>query len=156
MTANRSYRKAVQSFRRLLNNVDDVTKEEIADVLEDTGPRLRNLIKLRTPFRTGALSRGIKYKVLRRALNLSVGVIGSPSVRGKLFYGYILNYGRRGGLRKATRRKKDGTTSNYTIRVKAIKGSGFVTGAGKLIRPEIQPKLTGIWDRILRRADRGS
>ena len=141
--------------KKLIRNIDAAARAEISDVLEYTGPRLQNLIKLRTPVRTGALSRGIKYRVLKKSLSLKVGVLGSPKNRGKLFYGYILNFGRKGGPAKANRKTKSGR-SNYTVNVKRLPASKFVTGAGRFIRPELQPHLDFVWDRILRRASRGT
>lgn len=147
--------KGVRRIKRIMRNLPDAAQAELVGVLEKTGPRLVNLIKARTPVRTGALSRGIKFRVARRGLKLRAGVLGSLKALGKLFYGYILNWGRKAGPVKARRRTKNGT-SNYMLNVKGITGSRFVTGAGKQIGTEVQPQLQSIWTRILNRAAGGS
>lgn len=147
--------KSVRRVKRIMRNLPDAAQAELVGVLEKTGPRLVNLIKARTPVRTGALSRGIKFRVAKRGLKLRAGLLGSPKARGKLFYGYILNWGRKAGPVKARRRTKTGT-SNYMLNVKGITGSRFVTGTGKLIGREVQPQLQSIWARILKRAAGGA
>lgn len=154
LTRNRKARQAIQKFRRVLENVDGATREEILDVLEESGPRLRNFIKSRTPIRSGNLSRGIKYGVLKKSLTLSVGLLNKEA-NGRLFYGHIVDSGRRGGPAKVSRRTKSGRRSNYIVNVKASSGNRFFTGSQSLIRKEVEPRLTGIWNRILRRAERG-
>jgi hypothetical protein len=137
-----------------LRNIDPAARLELGDVLEDIAPRLRNLVKMRTPVRTGALARGIQSKVLRRSLKLRVGILSKPA-RGRLFYGYIVHWGRKGKTVTANRRTKNGSSS-YPMRVRAMAGRRFVTGAKPLMRDEIQAKTQGLWEKILKRAAGGT
>lgn len=143
-----------QAFRRLLRNIDPAARLELGDVLDAIAPRLRNLVKLRTPVRTGALSRGIQSKVLRRSLKLRVGILSKPA-RGRLFYGYIVHWGRKGKTVTAKRRTKKGVSS-YAMRVQAMPARKFVMGAKPIMRDEIQRETQGLWEKILKRAASGS
>jgi hypothetical protein len=142
-----------KAFRRLLRNIDPSARVELGDTLDRIAPRLRNLVKLRTPSRTGALSRGIQSRVLRRSLKLRVGLL-TKGARGKLFYGYIVHWGRKGRTVTAKRRTKNGVSS-YAMRVRAMPARKFVRGAYPIMREEIQRETQGLWEKILTRAASG-
>ncbi|MBB5684294.1 hypothetical protein [Sphingobium boeckii] len=154
--ARRSRTKGGKTFRRLMKNIPASAREEFADVLELSGRDLAGVMRARVRRRTGALGRGVKWKVLRKSLKLRVGVLGSPRARGKLFYGYILNWGRKAQTAKANRRTQSGAVSSYLMRVSARAGDRSITGAGSYLLPVLNKRLASVWERILGAAARGA
>jgi len=147
----RSQLQGAKSFRRLLKGIPDEMRLEMAHVLEDVGPKLARAVQANAPSKTGALRAGIKWKVLRRSLRLQVGLLGSKRGRAKLFYGYILNYGRKGEPVFTKRKTKSGKISTYTMKTKYRKGDHFVTGRYPDLRNMTTARLKNIWDRVLAR-----
>lgn len=147
----RSQLQGSKSVRRLLKSIPDEMRLEMAHALEDVGPKLTRAMQANAPSRTGALRAGIKWKVLRRSLRLQVGLLGSKRGRAKLFYGYILNFNRKGQSVFTRRKTNSGKVSTYTMRVKYRKGDHFVTGRYPDLRNMTTAKLRGIWDRVLTR-----
>jgi hypothetical protein len=166
----RSVLRGSKAFRRLLKQLPEEMRVEMAHVLEDVGPKLARQMQARTPRKTGALQAGIKWKVLRATLRLQVGLLGSKRGRAKLFYGYILNFGRKAqvafGMRRAQRMtvrealakgksrksvKAAGASLGYPINVKAIAAQHFVTGAYPDLRRMTTARLKDSWARSLAR-----
>jgi hypothetical protein len=131
-------------------------RAEMAHVLQDAGPKIARQMQGRAPRKTGALQAGIKWKVLPRTLKLQVGLLGTKRGRAKLFYGWILNYGRKAQTSKASRRSPGGAISNYLVRVRAYPAQHFVTGAMPDLRKALNQRLKGIWNRVLRKASAGA
>ncbi len=145
-----------KAFRRTLKQIPQEARLELAHVLEDVGPKLARLIQANTPSRTGALRQGIKWKVLRRSLRLQVGLLGTKRGRAKLFYGFILNFGRKAQNVNVRRRTPSGAVASYLMRVRAFKALHFVTGRYPDLRKMTAARLKSIWDRVLTRAATGA
>ncbi len=143
-----------KAFRRLLKQISPELRIELAHVLEDVAPKLARAMQARVAVRTGALRAGIKWKVLRRSLRLQVGLLGTKRGRAALFYGYILNFGRKAKVVNVERRTASGAVSHYLLRVKARKGDHFVTGRYPDLRKMTTARLKSTWDRVLDRASR--
>lgn len=154
--------------RRILRNLPDAMQVEMGDALEDSGREIAAAMAGRTPERTGALRKGIKYRVLRKSLRLRVGLIDAPRVRNKLFYGRILDLGRKAQTVTVRRRiagvaqpgggkaLPGARVAKYLMRVRGIAPKRFVTGRYPDLRAALNQRLRGIWDRALRRVAGGA
>lgn len=127
-------------------------RAEMGHVLQDAGPRLARQMQGRAPRRTGALQAGIKWKVLPKTLKLQVGLLGTKAGRSKLFYGRIMEFGRKAQVVTI----KSGKRKGGVVNVSALKGLRFVTGAMPDLRREMRSKLQGVWDRVLRKSAAGA
>lgn len=153
--------KGIGRVRRILRGLPEAMRGEIVDVLEDGGREIAAEMAGRTPMRTGALRSGIKYRVLRRSMRLRVGLIDAPKVRNKLFYGRILDLGRKAQSVTVRRRiagvavpggGKAGAmaaVAKYTMRVRGIAPKRFITGRYRDLRTKITTRLKGAWTRAL-------
>jgi hypothetical protein len=128
------------------------------------------------PARTGALRSGLSKKLLRGSMRLQVGIIGKPSNR-RLFYGRIVEFGRkaqtvtvrrlRKGGRKAwlsaigagtasARSKPDSLTSTYRMKVRGMRARPFVYTRRTALRENINKRLAAFWKGALARASQGA
>lgn len=144
--------QGVRSTRRLLRNIPDTARAEVVHVLQDAGPRIARVMQGRTPRRTGALQAGIKWKLTPKTLKLQIGLLGTKRGRAKLFYGYILNFGRKA----QTVMIKRGPRKGHPMNVSRIAPKHFVTGAMPDLRNTLRTDLQGIWKRILTKAASGN
>lgn len=145
-----------KSFRRLLKNIPEQARVEIAHAMEDAAPRIAAQMRANAPEKTGALRAGIKWRVSRRLLRLQVGLIGTKRGRAKLFYGYILNFGRKARKVNVRRRAPGGAISSYVMNVRGFRGLHFVTGGFRDLRAQLNAKLRDIWSKILKHAASGA
>lgn len=153
--------KGSKSFKRILKGLPDEMREEMAQTLDKGGTELQRLIISRTPRgKTGNLARGVKKRLLRKTLRLRVGLLGTPNGRAKLFYGRILEFGRRSQLVTVTRRLVAGSTlvrgrkvagKPYVMRVRGFSPRRFVTGNASQVRSVMTRNLKGVWDRAIKR-----
>lgn len=143
------------SIRRLFRSLPDAARDEIATVLDDGSREIERQMVARAPRRTGALQAGIKRRLRRNSLSVSIGITGTKAEKRKLFYARILDLGRKGQTVTANRRSTGGGTSRYTMRVRAIGAKRFVTGRYSDARAVLNSRLKGVWDRILRRVAGG-
>ena len=144
--------KGLRRTRRLLKAIDPVARQEITNILDVGTTKARNLAKLRAPVRKQRLAAGITSKVLKRSLKGRVGLL-TKKTAGDLFYGHILNKGRKGGEARVNRIRQ-GKRQSYTVKVRAIAAKYFIPGnveAAGLIQSDLQ----SAWTRILRRAATG-
>jgi hypothetical protein len=165
--------QGLKSTRRLLKALPETMRAEIAHVLQDAGPKIAQQMVARTPHRTGALQAGIKWKILPRTLKLQIGLLGTKRGRSKLFYGYILNFGRKAqtvhAMRKGQRASWNAWIASgkakstripygltYPLRVKAIAPKHFVTGAMPDLRRELRAQLKDVWSKVLGKATAGA
>lgn len=142
----------IAALRRTIRGLPDAARAEMADVLDEGSLTIQRLMLTRAPRRTGRMRTGIRRKLSRAALTVLIGLVGSQQERRKLFYGRILDLGRRAQVVKAVRRSKSGKISRYRMRVGAIAPKRFITGQYSYARGVINDKLRGIWQRILSRA----
>lgn len=151
-----AYRKkrvqGAASVRRVMKNLPDAMRDEMVDVLEEGSIELQRLVVAATPRRTGSLRAGIKRRVLKQSLRMQVGLLGTKKGRARLFYGRILDLGRKAQTVNVTRRKN---AAPYLMRVRGIQAKRFVTGRYPDVRAVIGRKLRGIWERALPKAAGG-
>lgn len=143
--------KGARSMQRLFRNLPDAMHRELEDVLDQGGTEVQRAIIARTPRQHGTLAAGIQKRLLRKTLRLRVGLIGTKRERKKLFYGRILDLGRKAQTVTARRRRN----APYTMRVRAIAPKRFVTGRYADVRNSIGRRLRNVWDRVLSRVGRG-
>jgi hypothetical protein len=99
-------------------------------------------------------SAGLTFKVFPKTLRLQVGLL-TKAVNRRLFYGRIIDLGRKGGQRPARRRVPgSGAISSYAMNVKPLAGSHFVSGRKSEVRSRLQ--LGQIYERALRKASTGA
>lgn len=141
-----------RAFRKRLKQLPDAVSAEIVTVLNEGGQQIRAAMAARARRRTGKLAAGIKYKVLPNTLRLQVGLLGTPRGRAKLFYGYILDKGRKKQTVTITR----GPRKGHTMKIRARKGDYFVSGRYRELRSLINTRANQVFDRALRRIGEGN
>ncbi|MDX3908420.1 MAG: hypothetical protein QHC67_01180 [Sphingobium sp.] len=134
----------------------DAARSEMAEVLEDGSADIQKAVLRETPRRKGALQNAIRTKVLKQTLSAKIGIIGPPAERRSVFYGRILDLGRRAQVVKAVRRAPSGKVSRYLMRVRGIAAKRFISGPRTDARALIANRLRGVWDRILKRLSGGN
>lgn len=141
--------------RRVFKQLPDAMKAELVDALNKGGDAVVVAIRSRTPRRSGALAAGIVKKVLPQTLRLRVGLVGPIRERRKLFYGRILDLGRKGQVVTARRAFGNGKVSTYKLNVRSIAPKRFITGSYPKARAIINGQVKFIWERALARIGRG-
>lgn len=161
--------KGGKRFKRIIQQLPDVARQELVDAFGRAGRRAQAAMRARAKRKTGALSEGVKYKVLPKTLRLQVGLLGTKRGRAKLFYGFILDKGRaaqtvlvqrrkrvNGALRVARGRKiAADVVSTYQMKVRGFKGDRFVSGEYPDLRNSINREVKPLFDRVLSRMARG-
>lgn len=147
--------KGVAAVRRMVRRLPESVAKEIVSAFQRWGRELAARMRAGTPVRTGALIAKIGFKVFPRTLRLQVGLIASKRERQRLFYGRILDLGRKGRTVRARRRTKTGGVSSYAMNVGPIRAKHFVTGPMTDLRAGLRRYVHGIYDRALRRAAAG-
>ncbi len=154
--------RGAQSVKRLLNKLPDGARNQVIVELNVSGREMLGRMQGRTPIRTGALRRGLAFKVFPKTLKLQVGLLGTKAGRSKLFYARIVDLGRKaqtvtarrfrsGGQRLFLRGSKFGPdVQTYPINVRAMAGKKFVTGGMRDLRAILQRNLKNIWQNALR------
>lgn len=148
--------KGVKSTRRLFRAIPETMRSELVHVMQDSAPKIARQMQAHAPSRSGALRAGIKWKVLPKTLKMQVGLLGTKRGRAKLFYGWILNFGRKAKTVNARRRAPSGAVSSYLMKVRAYPAQHFVTGRYKDLRRDLNQRLRSVWDRVLRKAAKGT
>lgn len=155
-------------FRKLIRQLPQAARGEMADVLDGAGAELAQAIKADTPVRTGSLRGAITWKLLRSSLKLRVGLIGKRSNLDH-FYGRIIEFGRKGktvqvhrrrngvnnGLRRG-RKKAEDIGAIYSLRVKAKAAHPFVFKSRPVLRTKLGDRLRNYWNDVLARAGEGT
>ena len=166
--------KGASAFRKRLKRLPDAVSAEIVTVLEEGGQKIRAAMQARARRRTGQLVAGVKYKVLPKTLRLQIGLLGTPKGRARLFYGFILDKGRKAQTVTVTRyrkgarakdkarfalgssgQKSSNLVSVYQMRVRARKGDYFVSGRYGELRELINRRANHVFDRALKRIGEG-
>lgn len=151
----RSKIKGVARLRRLLKRLPDATRQEMIVELNVAGREAVAIAQGRAPRRRGALAAGIGFKVFPKTLRLQVGLL-TKAVNRRLFYGRILDLGRKSQTVQARRRSAgSGTVSTYAMNIKGISGKYFVTGRKSDLRVRFGYSLGQVYDRALRKASTG-
>jgi hypothetical protein len=161
------------AVRKLLRALPDAAKEGLLTEFYRAGPQLLGRVLGRTPRKTGALARGLSFKVYPRSVRLLVGLIGTKKERSKLFYAKIQEFGRKASVKTVTRAGtygralhaglkvrpgaykdaalKAGVQGAYQMRVRAMPGKRFITGRMPDLRRLLGANLRGLWSKALSR-----
>lgn len=155
----------VKGFRRIMRQLPDEVRTEIIGALGRAGQRLQAAMRARARRgKTGDLQAGIKYKVLPRSLRMQVGILGTKRERRALFYGFVLDKGRKAQTVTVHRRRRGAPkilsrgrkraqdiASVYQLRVTRLKADHFVTGRFPDLRASISQEIRTLFQRALRR-----
>ena len=136
-----------RAFKRLIDRLPDVVRQEIVGELKVTGTQVLAQQRARAPFKTGAVKGSLTAKVLPRSLKLKVGLLGKP-VNRKLWYARIIEHGRKAQTVTAKR----ANTRSYQMRVSATKPRPFIYA---FKRDQLYAPFRNIWDRALGKASAG-
>jgi hypothetical protein len=138
----------------------DGAKAQVLAALEGTGKQLAALMRARAPVLThpvrgrveGALRAAIGYKMFPKTLRMTVGIEGSKTVRGKLFYANILQWGRKA----QTVTIKRGVRQGAAMHVSPIGPMYFIiTRDDREVRNALTRNLQEFWPKALARVAEG-
>lgn len=148
-------------MRRLLRQLPDEARADILGVMERGGRRAQVAMKVRARHRTGKLQAGVRYRV-DKSLRMQVGLLGTKRGRAKLFYGFVLDKGRKAQtvtVRRVAkglgRGKPAGTVSSYQMRVRAMRGDEFVSGRYPEVKSSIGADARQMFARVLKKVGAG-
>lgn len=152
--ARRYYYEGVRETQRLFRRLPGAATDEMAGVMKRYGPKFLAAQRGNAPVRTGRLIAGLAVRFLRRTLRLRVGYIGK-AINRKLFYGHIIQFGRKAQTVTVKRRK--GTNRPYALRVGPLAARPFVHGTRRVaaIRTQLYQDLQKFWGNVLAKASRG-
>jgi hypothetical protein len=163
----------IKAVRRLLKQLPDEARQEIAEVLERGGRRILTAQKAAAPRKTGQLAAGLRMDLSKKSLLLRIGIFGKASAR-RLFYARIIGGGRRAqtvtvsrrgkaaiaahGKRLQGRRKVQGDiVSTYRLRVKARVAQPVIDpSAARQARRALYEDMKAVWGRVLAKHPPGS
>ena len=152
----RAFGRDIGRTRRLLKRLPDTVQASVLQVYAEIGPAIEGVGRSQAPVRTGRLRSALKFRIMPRSLRFEYGLIGRR-LQKSLFYGYILEVGRKAGTSRAfQRRLKNGKlTKRYTVQVKAISRDryDFVFGRVRVYAKQlIAERIKKIWTQALRDA----
>jgi len=151
--AQRSRVRGDKGFRKILRQLPPAAHDEMADVMRGIGGALVRAMKADAPEKTGKLRHGIEYKLAAKALRLRIGLLSLRRKQGDLFYGRIVEFGRKAQTVTVTRRRN---TAPYQMRVRAMAPRPFVYKRRPDLRRELNTKLRAYWDNVLTAAAAGA
>jgi hypothetical protein len=167
------------AVNKLLRQLPDEIQASVKTELHRAGPEILSRIRARAPRKTGALDKGLAYKVYDKTFRLVVGLIGTKRQRSRLFYAKIQEFGRKASVKTVTRggvyaknyaslkaagarvnsfkatALRLGLANTYQMHVRAMPGKRFITGRMPDLRSLLQSNLKGIWSRALRKLNTG-
>ena len=143
--------KGDRAFRRLLKQMIPAIRQECEERIEAFAKKLAAVQKASGRFRSrsGSLRNAINYQILRQSLKAKVGIIGIGLNR-KLFYGKIIEFGRKGGGRGVKRK-----SLKYLAGVGRTRPDHFIYGH-KTEHEEFRKGFNTYWDRVLAKASSGA
>jgi Bacteriophage HK97-gp10, putative tail-component len=166
--------EGLELFDRLQNGA----RLQLQDLLKAIGREGAKQQKAAAPERTGALREGITFEALIDKLRVRIGLLNTKRGKSKLFYGRIVNFGRRqqtvvvqrrrrvdGRLRLEGNRKRvsdlvtfrSGTgagTTSYTMKVRGRAPAPFIDAPGSSFEGLARNRLSEFWSQALARAGR--
>ena len=158
----RSQLRGVADVRKLIRQLPTSVKEEMADTLTDIAPDYLRAQQADVPVaakahragaQPGALKAGLSFKVLRASLRLRVGLLGTKRGRAKLFYGIIVELGRKAQEVSVTRKAG---VAPYKMRVRAMAPRPFVYKRRTELRTRLSNRLNSFWEHALQHAGEGT
>lgn len=157
----RSQLQGVAGVRKMLRRLPESAKDEMVDALHDIAPEYLAAQQADAPVAAGAhrkgvepgaLRAGLSFKVLRKSLRLRVGLIGTKPGRARLFYGFIVEIGRKAQTVSVTRKAG---VEPYKMRVRAMAPRPFVYKKRPALRTRLQNRLNTFWQHALQHAGEG-
>jgi hypothetical protein len=139
--------KGDRAFIKLIKQMPEAVQSEVETLLRESGAEILTEQRSRVRRKTGALSQGLSMKVLPKSRRLQVGIIGKPLNR-KLFYGRIIEFGRKGQTVRA--RKAGGKP--YLMKIRGMAPSPFIYSVN---RESIYSRFRSLWDRVLKKVSTG-
>lgn len=134
----------------MLGALPEAAKDQLAVELAIIGKDVLAAQKRDVAKRTGALEQGLSIQVLVDALRVRIGLLARKS---KLFYGRIIEGGRRAQVVLAKRRVRVGgrrsqtVAATYSMRVSRLAPRPFI----RVDRPEIraEQRLANFWSEVV-------
>jgi hypothetical protein len=155
----------------LFDNLPKASDDELINVLPKMGAAVLAAQRQDVAIRTGDLWRGLSVQVLSGGHKIRVGIVGkadaASSKKSNLFYGRIVEFGRRGQVVNVQRRRRVGgrlrTTrgrkraedivSTYTMKVPSAAPRPFVeTPQAQAAALNAGNNLADFWVNVLNRA----
>jgi hypothetical protein len=136
-----------RAFGRLIKQLPIAVENDIRAQLHQSGRMLLSLAQRHVPVRTGALASALSYSIPPKRLSLKVGLVGK-ALNQKLFYGHIIEFGRKAGGRGVKR-----GTPKYSAGVGKLPPHHFVY---LVTREQMYAPFRGIWDAALRKSAAGA
>ncbi|GAA4218636.1 hypothetical protein GCM10022253_19470 [Sphingomonas endophytica] len=143
--------KGGKRFRRILQQLPDEARRDLVEAFGRAGRRAQAAMRARAKHKTGTLQQGIKYRVSPTTLRLQVGLLGTKRGRSKLFYGFVLDKGRKAQTVRITR----GPRAGASMKIRALPGDHFVSGEYPDLRDGINREVRPLFNRILTRLSQG-
>lgn len=149
----------------MLDRIPVEAEHQFADLLGRVGRSVLLAQKADVAKKTGALEQGLTMQLLTEELRVRVGLLNSKRGRSNLFYGRVIELGRREQTVLVTRRLKRRVTGNgrngtsrkvtyegkpYKMKVKAMGKRPFV----HVDRPELrmEQQLAAFWSQVVPKA----
>lgn len=158
----------------LFGELPTAARFELADLLGRLGRDILAREQALAAKATGALAAGLSSQLLTEQLRVRVGLLGLKRRSGKknlgdLFYGIIVNYGRkaqtvlvnrrRAGSSKLLRNRRkrvEDLLKTYSMRVTALAPRPFVDGPSVDVDSIATQRLADFWSKALTRAGTGA
>lgn len=151
----------------VLGAVPEAAKEELGVELAIIARDALSIQQAAAPSDTGALRAGLSLQLLIQRLTVRIGLIGLKGGRASLFYGRIVNFGRRaqtvlvqrrrrvnGQLRSSRRRKVAADiAATYPLKVRPRAAVDFIGAPGVAFERDALGRLAEYWSRVLARAE---
>ncbi|WP_242140867.1 hypothetical protein [Sphingomonas sp. TREG-RG-20F-R18-01] len=150
----------------LFGALPDAAREQIGVEMAMIGRDYLALQQVRVPKETGALESGLSLQLLLDSLRVRVGLTNLTGYRWDLFYGRIVEFGRKaqtvlvqrrkaanGRLRTARGRKRaEDIVASYTLNVKARAAAPFVMIDDADLDRIATQRLADFWSATLTKA----
>lgn len=154
MPAQRSRVRGDKGFRKVLQQLPDAARKEMADVMRGIGVELVEIMQADAPKgKTGKLRQSITYKLAERSLRLRVGLITKRRGTFEPFYGRFVEFGRKAQVVNVTRRKG---TAPYQMKVRAMAPRPYVYKRRPEVRAILRTRLQNYWSHVLSAAAEGA
>lgn len=130
----------------LIDKLPDAARKELGAELPDIGQDILAAERRDVAKRTGALSAGLGVQFLVDRLRLRVGLLGLRGANRRLYYGLIVEAGRKAHVvlvdrkrRAKGRARAAQVASTYAMRVTPLAARPFV----HVVRPALDQKIAG-------------
>ena len=159
----------VEAAGQMFDRLPDAAREQLGVelvILGREGLAAQKAMVAAQAYDTGRLEGGLSIQLLVDQLKVRIGLIGVKRGRASLFYGRIVNFGRKaqtvivqrrrrvdGKLRVARGRKMAADiAATYRLKVKARPAIPFIDAPGKSFEADAAAQLAEYWSRVFARA----